>query len=754
MRTRRRNLVRDIDAVIVAIVAVAAGCVAATAGNEPTGRAGPDALLTAATVAAVVWASATAPWWMVVLVGGLGLTLTTDDPVLAVLSAGAVLAGIAIGYRRANLPWLRAGAVALAAQVFVRLDLDGFHGLSALIAGAAFTALLVIGVQRRSRRVRHRAHLVAGGVAVFGLAAGLGLAAAVTQARSALQDGDRLARQGLDLLEDGDVEGATAAFELADAQLRKAAAQIGRPWTQAARLVPVVAQHRDALAALSDRGADLASAAARAAGGLDLDTLQLTGGRVDLDAVSALQTPVADVAAAVAALDREITEVDSPWLVAPAGDRLTRLQGTLQRNDDRLARVADALALVPALLGGDGPRRYFVAFTTPAEARGLGGFMGNFAELLIDDGQVGLTRFGSTGELNGGGADPNGRIVREPAWLGDRYGRYGLGRGEAEPADFTVWSNVTMPPDLATVGTVIAQLYPQSGGVPIDGVIVVDPFGLAGVLELTGPVAVPGLDQPLDAGNVAPFLLRDQYQLADVAQRELLADVAEATTRQLLTGQLPGAREVGDTFAPLLADGHVMMWSTRPAEAATLDELGIAGAFGAPGTGHGFAVVHHNAAPNKIDAYLQRSVTYDATVGADGRLDATLTVDLANNAPASGLPDVVLANVTGEPLGTNRMIIALYTALPVDRAELDGQPVSIEVGEELGWRVALLNLSVPAGQTATVVLHLVGQVADPGLVTVLSPPLAQPDAVTVRVRGHGDELNRTGPLPRRQIWSD
>ena len=33
------------------------------------------------------------------------------------------------------------------------------------------------------------------------------------------------------------------------------------------------------------------------------------------------------------------------------------------------------------LLGQDGPRTYFVAFTTPAEARGAGGYMATWAEL-------------------------------------------------------------------------------------------------------------------------------------------------------------------------------------------------------------------------------------------------------------------------------------------------------------------------------------------------------------------------------------
>ena len=37
------------------------------------------------------------------------------------------------------------------------------------------------------------------------------------------------------------------------------------------------------------------------------------------------------------------------------------------------------MRLAPQMLGAEGVRRYFIAFTTPAEARGMGGFMGNWA---------------------------------------------------------------------------------------------------------------------------------------------------------------------------------------------------------------------------------------------------------------------------------------------------------------------------------------------------------------------------------------
>ena len=46
----------------------------------------------------------------------------------------------------------------------------------------------------------------------------------------------------------------------------------------------------------------------------------------------------------------------------------------------------------PAMLGVDGPRRYMIAFTNSAEARGTAGLMGNWSELTITNGKLAVPR--------------------------------------------------------------------------------------------------------------------------------------------------------------------------------------------------------------------------------------------------------------------------------------------------------------------------------------------------------------------------
>ena len=57
-----------------------------------------------------------------------------------------------------------------------------------------------------------------------------------------------------------------------------------------------------------------------------------------------------------------------------------------------LAERAAGAKVVPKMLGGDGDRRYFLAFQTPAELRSNGGLIGNFAEITYQNGDISLTR--------------------------------------------------------------------------------------------------------------------------------------------------------------------------------------------------------------------------------------------------------------------------------------------------------------------------------------------------------------------------
>ncbi|MGA7757511.1 MAG: DUF4012 domain-containing protein, partial [Ilumatobacteraceae bacterium] len=407
----------------------------------------------------------------------------------------------------------------------------------------------------------------------------------------------------------------------------------------------------------------------------------------------------------------------------------------LDDNEERVDNAVKAVRLAPQLLGADGPRRYFVAFTTPAEARGMGGFMGNWAVLTATDGRIRLSDFGRTRELNLGGRDQ--RFVTGPEdWL-EQWGRYGFTNGPDGSTSDTPWSNISISPVFPSTAQVIEELLPQSGGPEIDGVFAFDPQVLEALLSMTGPVTVEGSERRLDESNVLQFLLVDQYEIDDRRSRvDLLEDVSRATLQRVLGGALPNPTVVARELGPMVAQGRLAGWAGDADEQALFESVGLASSLPALDGGDGIAAVFNNAGPNKIDVYLERDLTYTAVVDErTGTVSATMQLTLTNTADPDGLPEGVVGNYTGDPLGTNRTLLSLYSALPLVEATVDGKPLVMRAGEEVGWLVNSAFLGIPPGGSITVTAVYEGELDLPiGYTLALRPqPMVVPERRTIDV---------------------
>ncbi|MBX3287164.1 MAG: DUF4012 domain-containing protein, partial [Actinobacteria bacterium] len=435
---------------------------------------------------------------------------------------------------------------------------------------------------------------------------------------------------------------------------------------------------------------------------IDLDRLRLDGGRFDLDAVRDYQAVLERAQAGLHEVRRTVP-ARSTWLVPPVSDGLDRLERTLAEADESAATAVEATRLAPAILGADRPRHYFVAFVTPAEARASGGFMGNHAVLTLDHGKLSLGPIGRTIDLNLTG-DRAAKHLDGPADYVARYGRFGVER---------YWQNITMSPDWPSVGDAVAQLYPQSGGQPIDGVLRLDPFALSGLLSLTGPIDVPGLDRPIDEEYVVPYLLRGQYGdfSQNTARKEILGFVGRAAFDELTSGEGAGPGELAEALGPAARNQNLAMWMADPDEQALMARIHVDASVDVPAGQDAFGVTNQNAGASKIDSFLRRTVTYRARVDArTGKVRATATILLENTAPASGRSGYLIGNSVGLPLGWNRSYVSAYSALVPTSVTLDGLPIQPGVERELGLNVVAGNVDIGPGMTRRIVIELEGGV--------------------------------------------
>ncbi len=535
---------------------------------------------------------------------------------------------------------------------------------------------------------------------------------------------------------------AAAAFDAADRRLDTS-------FTALARYIPGVAQHHRAATELTSSAAASSRLLSDELARIDLGALSVSGGRIDVDEVRALQAPLRAIEAQIETLQATVADLDSHWLAPPVADRLDALATELAEQRQRSSDALTVAIAAPGLLGGEEPRTYFIGFTTPAEARGIGGFMGNWAEITVADGQIAVTRFGRTDDLNTAG-DPATRRFTTGAtdtfdpqldeWL-RRYGNYNLASGPGGTTGPEPWKNINMSPDMAATGRAIADLYPQSGGGRLDGVFMMDVYTLARLLDFTGPIPLPD-GQVIDgqrtvtADTAADFLLNDQYDLTTTTERvDVLEEFSLAVIDTLLAGTLPPPTDLLDTLGPMVDQGRFTGWAARPDEQAVLEQIGMGGTLADPQlTSDALAIAFNNAAGNKIDYYLDASAAYAVTAdAATSTADATLGITLTNNAPTDGEPNYVIGNLIGLDTSHNRTWVSVFSKLPVTNVTLNGLPVDTGIGAEAGYFVTSVFVTLAPGESSALEFEMSGRVdiADGYTLAARTPPTVAPTPLAI-----------------------
>ncbi len=690
--------------VIVALLTLAAAVGGALAGCHPTGITALDYAYGALTAAIVTLAASRASRASLLVLATVGVIMSRSwllvpAGVALMLAFGAVF--LRRSYRRLN-----ALVGAIAVQPILRWPHVGFQGATVLIGAAAVTFVLFSGWRRSPRRWR-RITLIAAGTGL-GLAVILSAPVAVSglRARSAANRAVDAANLARSEIQDGNTAAAVAALRRASAAFGSANTQTASWWTLGGRLVPIVSQQEHALTSATAAGRDLAGAATDEASGFNVHNLAYHDGRFDLDSIEAMSGRLGSLDAQIAHAQLALQRVRSPWLTAPLASRLDRFAAELTKARNGADLGVRIVNEAPYLLGGHGVRHYFVAFMNPSETRGLDGLIGAFGELTADQGRITLSRSGDTDLLD---RVPLGsrHITQVPQYL-SRYGGF-------SPANY--FQDLTYSPDFPTVAKVVSEMYPQSGGDTIDGVLALDPDALAALLRFTGPIQLAGVPERLTAANASDFLIRGQYLRFPAAvqtQRlDILHEALSSAFHALVGGSLPAPQSLAATLGSEVREGRLLFWSNHPGEQPLLARLGLAGTFPQPGASSDvLAVTVANAANNKIDAYLHESVADHVSYNpASGEVRSTVTVTLHNAAPGTGLPAYVIGNNSGVPPGTNYMWLSVYSPLKLTSVTATGSPFRFSAGvPELGVDAYSTYVEVPPESTRVLTLSFAGSV--------------------------------------------
>jgi hypothetical protein len=525
----------------------------------------------------------------------------------------------------------------------------------------------------------------------------------------------------------GNKTSAVSALSSAQKDFSTASGRLDAWWADPAELVPGVRQHLLALRAAASVGDEVSASGLSLDPDLDLHAVGF--GPSVLSRLSRLSTGLSATNTVLLHAEHQLAGAQSGWLISSVESRLTTALSTVRRAQHDVALGTDGVNAARALLGGDGPRRYFLAVETEAELRGNGGILGNYGVLSAESGRIHLVTFGRDTDLNAAG-DPATRHLTGPASFLARY-------GDLEPQ--TYWQNVLASPDFPNDASVIEQLYPQSGGTQVNGVITIDPAGLAALLSIVGPISVPSWPVPITSANATEVLLHTQYDvLTGSARVDFLGEVAAAAWQRLSGAKLPGLSTLASVLGSAIADKHLMFSSTDRTIEDDLTALGAAGSMSRPAGSDFLAVTNENTGGNKIDYYLRRSISYTVSMQpATHSFTGEVAVTMQNLAPATGQPAYVIGSVANPsaPEGVNDTYVSIYTPWSYTLAFLNGQRWLMQSGQEAGLNVYSTSLSIPPGGTATVDLFFSGtlQSLSSYKLQLFRQPTVTPDTVTVHL---------------------
>lgn len=427
---------------------------------------------------------------------------------------------------------------------------------------------------------------------------------------------------------------------------------------------------------------------------------------------------------------------DAPsWLVHP---RIVAASGELE---DRLERAvpavesAHALArALPAFLGVDEQKRYFFGASNPAEMRGTGGFIGAFTVLTVSEGRLQFGEFSEIHDL----PHLTGTVQPPSAEFAARYDRYG-GAGS--------WLSLNVTPEFPEAARAYVNLYEATGaGPPLDGMIVTDPFAMAALVRVTGPVDVPHAGT-LDADDLVEYVTNTAYADFDdrVERKEVLGTVAAAALTTFLEHGDGEPAEAMEALGAAVEGGHILLYSTDAETQAHLEQAGLSGAL-PEDPGDLVMPVLNSSSNAKTDYYLEIDATYDVTLLEGGAARGLLSVEMHNGAPTRGQPKYVIGpNRPGLQAGDNRFVFFSYCGLgcEITGVDRDGAiPDRTSIEEEHGLGVSVVPVvEMPSGTDTVISVKWdvpgVWSSKDGVLTYILTTrlqPFVQAPSMTVRVR--------------------
>ena len=427
------------------------------------------------------------------------------------------------------------------------------------------------------------------------------------------------------------------------------------------------------------------------------DKLKVEGGGINLAPFQEAQQTLPQLKTVLADAETSLSTIDRSELLPVVDDAIDQLVTVVDQAGPLLDTVEQLLPIALRMAGSEGPRNYLVVFQNNAEIRATGGNAATSTLIHAENGKIEklgdetIEKFhqaGITGKLRSD-------LPKETLALYE--------------TDFTRNAqNFSRTPDFPTTAQMFSQLWTQTNGTQLDGVISLDPVALSYMLAATGPVVLADGSE-ITSENAVKLLLSDAYETFGTdgeAADAYFGDVSARVFDTIASGAWQPT-EMIKQLQKSVDEHRIYAWFQREDENALTSQFKIDGALTADNTAKTqVGVFVNNASYSKLEYYL--STTLNVTCDAAART-VTTSLTMVSTVPGNNLSGYTLAwrNPSMNLPRTTMILDTLYVAPPGSTitaiAPADGDIKKwnrdgAEKGHPLSSRTMLLKM----GETKTV----------------------------------------------------
>ncbi|MFA5189004.1 MAG: DUF4012 domain-containing protein [Patescibacteria group bacterium] len=384
----------------------------------------------------------------------------------------------------------------------------------------------------------------------------------------------------------------------------------------------------------------------------------------------------------------DLQQIDISAIPSEYQDKIQTLQTALPILEKNFTNFTASADLIAQLLGQESKKRYLLLFQNNHELRPTGGFIGSYALIDIDRGNISKINVPGGGPYDlKAGLKVN---IKSPTPLNIINTRW-------EFQDANWFAN------LPASAEKLNWFYENSGGPTIDGMIFVNATFLEKVLKLTGPIELPDYNLTITADNFFSEIQTNvelNYDQAQNKPKQIIADLAPIIIDRLLHSDRQKFTEILDQILNSLDAKEIQFYFSN----FNIEKMVLKNNWGGEqkNTEKDYLeVVSTNIAGEKTDAVIKQSANLAVDIKPDGSIINTLTITKSHTGTSGenfyGVPNLDYLRIY-VPKDSELVSALGFSSLPEELFVLDDS-VTYDIDPDLAYGEFSRKLE-PISQTA------------------------------------------------------